>query len=113
MDVLTVVKADDLIIVFGGHGCCVIEKGLGAGVTDTWENDGICREDLISAAEYLVKTHGCNCLILGCTELPLILDESDDFEVAGSRVIVVDPTAALARKVVKTAEDAYAATGIR
>ena len=43
----------------------------------------------------------------------MILDESDDFEVAGSRVIVVDPTAALARKVVKTAEDAYAATGIR
>ena len=83
-------------------------QGAKAGYTN-----GICREDLISAAEYLVKTHGCNCLILGCTELPLILDESDDFEVAGSRVIVVDPTAALARKVVKTAEDAYAATGIR
>ncbi|OLA94700.1 MAG: aspartate racemase, partial [Sutterella sp. 54_7] len=37
-------------------------QGAKAGYTN-----GICREDLISAAEYLVKTHGCNCLILGCT----------------------------------------------
>lgn len=83
-------------------------KGAKAGFTD-----GICREDLLSAAEELVKTHGCNCLILGCTELPLILDESDDFEIAGTRVTIVDPTAALARRVVRTAEAAFAETGIR
>lgn len=69
--------------------------GAKAGYTD-----GVCREDLVSAAEYLVKTYDCNCLILGCTELPLILDESDDFPVAGKSVVVVDPTAVLARKVV-------------
>ena len=83
-------------------------KGAKAGYTD-----GICREDLLSAAEALVREHGCNCLILGCTELPLILDESDDFEVAGAHVVVVDPTAALARKVVKTAEAAFERTGVR
>ena len=83
-------------------------KGAKAGYTD-----GICREDLVSAAEYLVKTYGCNCLILGCTELPLILDESDDFDVAGKSTVVIDPTAALARKVVKTAEADFEKTGIR
>lgn len=83
-------------------------KGAKAGYTD-----GICREDLLSAAEELVREHGCNCLILGCTELPLILDESDDFEVAGAHVVVIDPTAALARRVVKTAEAAFEKTGVR
>ena len=83
-------------------------KGAKAGYTD-----GVCREDLLSAAEELVREHGCNCLILGCTELPLILDESDDFEVAGAHVVVIDPTAALARRVVKTAEAAFEKTGVR
>ena len=73
-------------------------KGAKAGYTD-----GICKEDLLSAAKYLVEEYDCNCLILGCTELPLILDESDDFEIAGKRVMVIDPTASLARKVVKEA----------
>lgn len=73
-------------------------QGAKAGFTD-----GICREDLLSGAQYLVQTYDCNCLILGCTELPLILDESDAFEVAGKTVMVIDPTAALARKVVAAA----------
>lgn len=73
-------------------------QGAKAGFTD-----GVCREDLVSAAEYLVKTYDCNCLILGCTELPLILDEDDHFPVAGKEVCVVDPTAVLARKVVQVA----------
>lgn len=60
--------------------------GAKAGYTD-----GQCREDLVSAAEYLVKTYDCNCLILGCTELPLILDECDGFDCAGKKVCVVDP----------------------
>jgi aspartate racemase len=73
-------------------------RGAKAGFTD-----GVCRDDLMSGAEYLVKTYGCNCLILGCTELPLILDESDAFPVAGQNVTVVDPTSALARKIVRMA----------
>lgn len=69
--------------------------GVKAGFTD-----GQCKDDLLRAARYLVETCGCNCLILGCTELPLILDESDAFEIAGKTVVITDPTAALARKVV-------------
>ncbi len=83
-------------------------EGAKAGFTD-----GICREDLLSGAEYLVREFDCNCLILGCTELPLILDESDAFEIAGKSVIVIDPTAALARKVAAEAEKAYEERGTR
>ena len=82
--------------------------GAKAGYTD-----GQCREDLVSAAEYLVKTYDCNCLILGCTELPLILDECDDFVCAGKKVCVVDPTSALARKVVRIATETNKARGTR
>ena len=82
-------------------------QGAKAGYTD-----GVCREDLVSAAEYLVKTYDCNCLILGCTELPLILDEDDHFPVAGKTVCVVDPTAVLARKVVEVALETNRQRGI-
>ena len=82
--------------------------GAKAGYTD-----GVCRDDLIAAAEELVTKFDCNCLILGCTELPLILDESDDFEIAGRHVVIVDPTAALARKVVKAAQASFEKTGVR
>ena len=40
VDFLAVVKADDFITTFSSHGSSIIEKGLGAGITDTWENDG-------------------------------------------------------------------------
>lgn len=82
-------------------------QGAKAGFTD-----GVCREDLVSAAEYLVKTYDCNCLILGCTELPLILDEDDHFPVAEKTVCVVDPTAVLARKVVEVALETNRQRGI-
>lgn len=65
----------------------------------------------MSGVEYLVRTYDCNCLILGCTELPLILDESDAFPVAGKSVMMIDPTAALARKVVKIALEKNKAAG--
>ena len=83
-------------------------KGAKAGFTT-----GECHDDLVTAAEYLVRTYDCNCLILGCTELPLILDESDAFPCAGKTVTVIDPTSSLARKVVAVAEKHFAETGVR
>ena len=83
-------------------------KGAKAGFTD-----GQCHDDLCAAADYLVRTYDCNCLILGCTELPLILHECDDFECAGKVVTIIDPTSALARKVVATAEETYRERGVR
>ncbi len=82
-------------------------KGVKAGFTD-----GICREELLKAAEYLVSKKDCNVLILGCTELPLILTEGP-LTVAGKEVFVVDPTSALARKVVSLAVAANEKNGVR
>ena len=48
---------------------------------------GECYDDLYRGAEYLVKTYDCNVLILGCTELPLIFHETDDFEVAERKLL--------------------------
>lgn len=83
-------------------------KGAKAGYTT-----GECYEDLYRGAEYLVKTYDCNVLILGCTELPLIFHETDDFEVAGKKVAIVDPTATLARKCVQIAEATIKERGVR
>ena len=82
-------------------------EGVKAGKTD-----GRCREDLLRAAEWLVREKGCNVLILGCTELPLILHEGD-LDCAGKTVFVIDPTSALARKVVRTVFEKDKEAGIR
>lgn len=83
-------------------------KGAKAGYTT-----GECYDDLYRGAEYLVKTYDCNVLILGCTELPLIFHETDDFDVAGKKVAIVDPTATLARKCVQIAEATIKERGVR
>lgn len=82
-------------------------QGAKAGFTT-----GVCYDDLMSAARYLVETYDCNVLILGCTELPLIFKEGDT-KIAGKDVFIIDPTSALARKVVKIAESTIAERGVR
>lgn len=82
-------------------------QGAKAGFTD-----GICREELLQAAEHLVKAHECNVLILGCTELPLILDEGP-MQIAGRDVFIIDATSALARRVVEVSEKTFAERGVR
>ncbi|MCD8339180.1 MAG: amino acid racemase, partial [Burkholderiales bacterium] len=84
------------------------EKGVKAGFTD-----GICRDQLLQAAEHLVKQKSAGVLVLGCTELPLILSESKSFEIGGKKVGIVDPTAAVARKAVKVAMEETAKRGRR
>lgn len=82
-------------------------EGAKAGKTD-----GICREELMRAAEELVREYDCNVLILGCTELPLILHEGD-LPCAGKTAFVIDPTSALARKVVAMALKTNEERGVR
>ncbi len=74
------------------------EKGVKAGYTD-----GFCREQLLKAAQHLVEDKGATVLILGCTELPLILDEDDNFDINGHKVGIVDPTSVVARRAVAMA----------
>lgn len=70
------------------------EQGVKAGHTQ-----GQCRDDLLEALGSVVEM-GAEVVILGCTELPLILPESEAFEIAGKTVALIDPTDTLARKCV-------------
>ena len=65
---------------------------------------GVCAEDLNVAMTTLVE-RGAEVLILGCTELPLLVPECPDALIAGRRVAVVDPTAILARTCIRLARE--------
>lgn len=84
------------------------EKGVKAGFTD-----GHCKEVLLKAAEHLVRDKGAQALILGCTELPLILEETDNIKLGDGHAAIVDPTASLARRVVKVAGEITKIRGVR
>lgn len=73
------------------------ERGIKAGFTE-----GLCRDQLLIAAEHLSEV-GATVLILGCTELPLVLSHCDAHELSGRTVALVDPTLILARRCVALA----------
>lgn len=81
------------------------ERGIKAGFTD-----GICREQLLLAAEHLCE-QGAKVLILGCTELPLVLAHSETFEIHPHRVALVDPTTILARQCISLSRGNRSLTG--
>lgn len=70
-------------------------RGVKAGFTE-----GECADDLLKALTSLVL-RGAEVIILGCTELPLLLEQNDAFPVAGKTVVVLDPTEILAKKCVR------------
>lgn len=75
------------------------EHGVKAGHVD-----GACRDSLRAAIEHLALS-GAKVIILGCTELPLIYAETNAFGLAnGKSVVLVDPTAVLARHCVGLAQ---------
>ena len=74
------------------------EKGVKAGYTD-----GECKVDLMQAIEHLVG-RGAEILILGCTELPLLITQTDDFPVGETHVTVLDPTEILARRCIELSQ---------
>ncbi len=75
-------------------------RGIKAGFTQ-----GLCKEQLLLAAEHLCEL-GAGVLILGCTELPLVLAHCEAFEINGHRVALVDPTMILAQRCVALAQKA-------
>ncbi len=77
-------------------------RGVKAGFTE-----GECRDDLLAALAHLVAG-GAEIVILGCTELPLILAQSDAFPVNGKSIVLLDPTEILARKCVSLSRPAGA-----
>jgi aspartate racemase len=73
-------------------------RGIKAGFTQ-----GLCKEQLLLAAEHLCEL-GAGVLILGCTELPLVLEHCEAFEINGHTVAIVDPTTILALKCIELAD---------
>ena len=57
----------------------------------------------MQAIEHLVG-RGAEILILGCTELPLLITQTDDFPVGETRVTVLDPTEILARRCIELSQ---------
>jgi len=89
----------EMLIPDGEHQSLVMEaiygpKGVKAGFTE-----GECRQNLLIALNSLAD-RGAEVIILGCTELPLLLGQSDAFPVGGRTVVILDPTEILARKCV-------------
>jgi len=64
--------------------------------------EGSCRDDLLAALEYLAD-QGARAVILGCTELPLVLGATVAYPVAGGTVALLDPTEILAKKCIDLA----------
>lgn len=79
------------------------ERGVKAGFTE-----GQCRDDIAAAMEGLIDV-GVEVVVLGCTELPLLLPEAVYVGRRGERVRLVDPTDVLARRCVAYAVSAAAA----
>jgi aspartate racemase len=84
--------------IYGKHG-------VKAGFTT-----GQCQEDIAAAVEGLIA-EGVEVVILGCTELPLLLTGNEFVGKGGARVRLVDPTDVLARRCVAYALSADAANG--
>jgi aspartate racemase len=75
-------------------------RGVKAGFTQ-----GESYDDLLAALVSLVRL-GADVIILGCTELPLLLAQNDAFPVDGKTIAVLDPTDILARKCVNLGQQA-------
>jgi aspartate racemase len=73
------------------------EQGVKAGFV----NDDM-RAKLQRAIAHLVA-QGADVIVLGCTELPLLIAQDDKFDVGGKKVPVLDPTEILARRCVALA----------
>src|SRR5450830_949851 len=84
------------------HQALVMDVIYGAqGVKAGFVNDEV-RAKLRRAIAWLVA-NGADVIVLGCTELPLLIAQDDKFAVAGKIVPVLDPTEILARKCVALA----------
>lgn len=80
-------------------------RGVKAGFTT-----GQCQEDIAAAMEGLIDD-GVEVVVLGCTELPLLLTGTEFVGKSGARVRLVDPTDVLARRCVAHALSVDAAIG--
>jgi aspartate racemase len=93
----------ELLVPDAAHQALVMRAIYGKHGVKAGYLDGQCRQDLIQALEHLVDA-GANVVILGCTELPLLLQESTAFQLGDRNIALLDPTAILARRCVAIAK---------
>lgn len=74
------------------------EKGVKAGFLD-----GQCVADFRSGLKHLIDK-GARCVVLGCTELPLLCPHNESYDISGTQVAILDPTLILARKCVELSD---------
>lgn len=83
--------------IYGNHG---IKAGF---------REGICKDQLLTAAGHLCEL-GADVLILGCTELPLVLKHKESYMIKNHEIALVDPTTILALKCIELAGKKYSQT---
>jgi len=92
----------DVIVPDDAHQAEVMDAIYGSRGVKAGYTAGRCKESLLAALAHLAR-RGATVVILGCTELPLVLPEHPAFDVAGRTVVLLDPTAILARRCVALA----------
>ncbi len=89
-------RALDLIVPDARHQQDVMEAVYGERGVKAGYVDGPCKQALLRALAHLAE-RGATIVILGCTELPLILDQHPAYRIGTRTVAVLDPTDVLAR----------------
>lgn len=89
----------ELVVPDEAHQELVMEAIYGQCGVKAGHVDGDCKHHLMAALEHLVS-RGVDIVILGCTELPLILPQDPCFPAGGRSIALLDPTEILARRCV-------------
>jgi aspartate racemase len=96
----------DLIVPDARHQQDVMEAIYGEHGVKAGYTDGPGKAALLRAAAHLAG-RGATVLILGCTELPLLLPQHPAFAIAGKTVALLDPTDLLALRCVALAHQYF------
>jgi len=95
----------DLITPDAMHQNYVMDAIYGEHGVKSGYLEGSCKEALLLALTHLVQ-RGASVVILGCTELPLILAQDPSYPIGEGTVALVDPADILARRCVEMAVSA-------
>jgi len=92
----------DLVVPDAKHQQLVMEAIYGERGVKAGHVDGDCKLALLRALSHLAG-RGANVIVLGCTELPLVLEQNPRYCIDGYEVALLDPTDILARSCVARA----------
>ncbi|CAN5396915.1 hypothetical protein BH11PSE4_BH11PSE4_07510 [soil metagenome] len=94
-----------LLLPDAAHQAMVMEAIYGADGVKAGFTQGRCREALRTAIDHLAE-QGAGVVVLGCTELPLLFPQTEQFAAAGKTIALLDPTLLLASACVRHAQAA-------